>query len=146
MLLQRKEQNNEIKALYESSNILASNYHKDTKELILTFKKGVRYKYSDVSLTDYTRFELADSQGKVLTSHIQKYKFNIIDPIDPDNIELEVDSVREEEYKELLEIKRNTMIDSLKNLMIMYENGYNVTKDHLIIMERLIKEYREYLK
>jgi hypothetical protein len=54
MILKRVEKDDEIKAMYNSSNILASTYNKKTSELTLIFKRGAQYKYKDVAMTDYT--------------------------------------------------------------------------------------------
>ena len=72
MILKRQEKENVVKALYDSSNIIASAWNKERNELILTFNKGTRYKYPNVSSTDYLRFETADSQGSVLNTHLKK--------------------------------------------------------------------------
>jgi hypothetical protein len=75
MLLKKVEKDNLIKALYESSNILASIYDSTTGNLEIIFKAGTKYKYPNVSKTDYMRFEIADSQGAVFNTHIKKYTY-----------------------------------------------------------------------
>jgi hypothetical protein len=75
MLLKKVEKENFIKSLYESSNILASIYDTTTGDLEIIFKAGTKYKYANVSKTDYMRFEIADSQGAVFNTHIKKYAY-----------------------------------------------------------------------
>jgi len=71
MLLQKKETNGKTKALYKSSNILASTYSPVTNILEIIFNNGTKYQYKDVRATDYMRFETADSQGKVFNANIK---------------------------------------------------------------------------
>jgi hypothetical protein len=82
MLLKKQEKDNVTKAIFSSSNICASTYDRTTKNLTIIFNKGAQYKYPNVSETDYTRFELADSQGVVFNSHIKKYDFEKLDNVD----------------------------------------------------------------
>jgi hypothetical protein len=86
MLLKREENNGIIKCIFDSSNILESTYDKTTLELIITFTSGNRYSYPGVSKTDFMRFEMADSQGKVFNSHIKKYTSAKLTAIDPSKI------------------------------------------------------------
>ena len=92
-----EEKDNVIKAMYNSSNIIASIYNKETSDLILIFNKGSQYKYPNVKSSDYTRFELAESQGKVFNSHIKAYSFEKLDNINPEAILTEVDDLKKSE-------------------------------------------------
>ena len=82
MILERVEQDELVKALYESSNIVASTYNKNNKNLNIIFKHGGNYTYQNVSETDYMRFETADSQGKVFNSKIKDHAFLKHEPAD----------------------------------------------------------------
>ena len=86
MILERVENDGFVKAIYESSNIVASSYDKVKKDLNITFKHGGNYTYQGVGDTDYMRFETADSQGKVLNSNLKKYPFLKHEPVDVDEI------------------------------------------------------------
>jgi hypothetical protein len=86
MLLKREENNGVVKCIFDSSNILESTYNTSTQELIVTFTSGNRYSYPGVSKTDFMRFEMADSQGKVFNSHIKKYDSTKLTPVDPSKI------------------------------------------------------------
>jgi hypothetical protein len=45
MILKKQEKDNVVKAIYESSNICASTYNKQTKDLVIIFNNGGQYKY-----------------------------------------------------------------------------------------------------
>lgn len=116
MILKRQEKDGQIKAIYESSNILASTYDKATKDLTIIFNKGAKYKYPQVENTDYTRFELADSQGVVFNSHIKKYSFERLEDVDPNVIITEINTAKAEENEILLKGKQNKLVEIMKNL------------------------------
>ena len=59
---------NEIK----SSNIKKSEYDTETKKLVVEFANGFRYEYDEVPMQTYTKFRMAESQGKYFTSDISK--------------------------------------------------------------------------
>jgi predicted Ser/Thr protein kinase len=57
----------------ESSNIVRTEYDTQTKEMIVEFKKGgTRYVYEGVPHNTYTKFRMAESQGKFFTTEISK--------------------------------------------------------------------------
>ena len=117
MILKRQEKDNVIKAMYDSSNILASIYNKETNDLTLIFSKGSQYKYPAVKQTDYNRFELAESQGKVFNSHIKSYTFEKLEDINPADILTEVENIKNSEQKVLLEAKQLKIIKLMDNLI-----------------------------
>jgi hypothetical protein len=61
-----------IKNVIKSSNIKASEYDTETKELVVEFNNGAKYKYDNVPHQVYTKFRLAESQGKFFTTDIAK--------------------------------------------------------------------------
>lgn len=66
---------NEIK----SSNIKKTEYDTETKKLIVEFNNGLKYEYEDVPHQTYTKFRMAESQGKFFTTDISKaYKYKKI--------------------------------------------------------------------
>jgi len=102
MILKKVEKENVVKAIYKSSNILASEYNRDTKELNIIFNRGAKYRYTDVNPTNYTRFEIAESQGKVFNSHIKnKHVDERLEDIDPTKIVDEVNTIAAAELKAL---------------------------------------------
>ena len=123
MLLKKQEKDNVIKAMYDSSNILASIYNKETSDLTLIFNKGTQYKYPNVKSTDYTRFEIAESQGKVFNSHIKSYSFEKLDAIDPTNILTEVNDMKAAEAKALLKGMSSKLITQMKSIIAAAETA-----------------------
>ena len=81
MILNKHENESSIENLYDSSNILASKYNTLSKKLAIIFKTGRQYLYHDVKRDDYDIFEGSLSQGKVLNSHIKKYKAERVDDV-----------------------------------------------------------------
>lgn len=95
MLLQKQIKEDVVVSHYNSSNLLVSEYDKLSKDLIITFKNGGVYKYENVPATDYMRFEMADSQGKVLNSLIKpNYKFTRLDDVDSDVLAQKIASIK----------------------------------------------------
>ena len=121
MLLKKLENNGEIRATYSSSNIVSSIYDKATKALTIIFTNGGQYKYSDVSLTDYTRFELADSQGAVHNSHIKKHTFETLAKVDTKALLVEVSELKDAEKKQLLEDSAIVMTHKLQGILNYYQ-------------------------
>lgn len=130
MLLKQLIENDLIKSTYSSSNIVASSYDKTKKELIITFANGGQYIYYDVSLTDYTRFELADSQGAVFNSHIKKHNFKLIGNIITDDLLTEINDLKNAQKKQMLEDSAIIMIHKLQGLLTHY-NTHNSINDEL---------------
>jgi len=56
----------------ESTNIVRTEYDTTTKKMIAQFKNGTRYEYEDVPHNVYTKFRMAESQGKYFTTDISK--------------------------------------------------------------------------
>lgn len=148
MLLKKLEENGKITATYSSSNICASIYDKATKALTITFNNGGQYQYSDVSLTDYTRFELADSQGAVFNSHLTKYTFENLGKVDTAGLLLEVTQLKEAEDKKKIEDATIIMVHKMQTFLDVCNNKDNtigggyVSLGLLDKVEDSIKAYR----
>lgn len=127
MLVKRQEKDNIIKAIYKSSNILASTYDKTTSDLILIFNKGTQYKYPKVTSSDYNRLELSESQGKVFNTHIKPYSFEKLGDIDPAAILAEVESIDKANQLRLTVAKQVKFINKMKDL-IEYTNDPTTIK------------------
>ena len=56
----------------ESTNIVRTEYDTTTKKMIAEFKNGAKYEYEDVPHNVYTKFRMAESQGKYFTTDISK--------------------------------------------------------------------------
>jgi len=67
---------------YDSSNILTSKYSKGDKTLVITFKRGAQYQYSNVSEDEYNAFELAESQGVMFNKSIKQKTFTNLGNVD----------------------------------------------------------------
>lgn len=77
----KKEEIKGTKILNEidSSNIVRTEYDTETKKMIAEFKNGTKYEYDEVPHSIYTRFRMAESQGKFFNSEISKtYKYKKI--------------------------------------------------------------------
>jgi hypothetical protein len=119
MILERVEKDDLVKAIYESSNIVASTYNKNNKNLNITFKNGGSYTYQDVSPTDYLRFETADSQGKILNGNIKKYAYLKHDNVDTNEV---INKIKELKANEV-----NNFEDGLVNVMKELIDNYDTT-------------------
>lgn len=139
MILERVEKDELVKAIYESSNIVASTYNRGNKNLNIVFKNGGSYTYQNVPETDYVRFETAESQGQVLNSQIKKYAFLKHDNVETDEVVKKIKAIIREENKAmevgLSELMKeassefDTMgtfnsqtIDKLNNMLSVYNN------------------------
>ena len=56
----------------ESGTIVRSQYDTEKKDMIVEFKNGSRYQYLEVPHAIYTKFRMAESQGKFFSSKIVK--------------------------------------------------------------------------
>jgi|TARA_B110000503_G_C6788885_1_gene266438 hypothetical protein len=61
-----------IKNEIKSSNIKSTEYDTESKDLVVEFNNGAKYKYDNVPHQVYTKFRLAESQGKFFTTDIAK--------------------------------------------------------------------------
>lgn len=116
MILKRVEKDGIVKAIYKSSNVLASKYDKSNESLTITFNKGTTYTYTGVPVTDYTRFEIAESQGKILNGIIKKYPVTQGETIDPTKIIAEVTKHQEDEIKEI----ESSLIKIMDSTVVTY--------------------------
>lgn len=61
----------------QSSNIVRTEYDTESKEMIVEFKNGLKYKYVELPHEVYTRFRMSESQGKFFNTNIsKKYKYS----------------------------------------------------------------------
>jgi len=127
MIIQRTEKEGIVRGFYKSSNILMSEFNKATKNLTITFNYGGVYTYGDVPEKDFTRFELAESQGKVLNSHIKQYSFTKLDNADVNALK--------EELNEIVKAEKKSFEDRLVEIAsLIGENG---------LTDSLLKEFDE---
>ena len=120
MIISRVEKNDIIKGYYKSSNISLSEYNKSTKDLTITFNYGGVYKYNNVKDKDYFRFELADSQGAVLNSHIKAHSFEQMDSVSKSDVKKLLKEVLQEEIASF----ERKIIDIMSQIRVdYYQNG-----------------------
>ena len=143
MLLKKQEKDNVIKAMFSSSNICASTYDRTSKNLTIIFNKGTQYSYPNVSETDYTRFELADSQGVVFNSHIKKYAFEKLDNIDASSILTEITELKEADNKAKITHYEKTMIDRIQAVAAYYEKTQTVDPALYTKMKSSMDDYEK---
>jgi KTSC domain len=117
MLLKRTEQDDKINSIYTSSNICASVYDKTNQTLTITFNHGGQYIYESVNLAEYTRFELADSQGAVLNSHIKLKSVKKLGQVDVKDILVEVNTIKTQEDKAKLDHATKVMVDAMNAIV-----------------------------
>jgi hypothetical protein len=141
MLLRKQEKDGKIKTIYNSSNICASTYEKDTKGLTIIFTNGGQYRYIDVSQTDYTRFELADSQGSIFNSHIKKYTFEKLDKVDVKEIINEITVIKDQEEEIKKKYITNKMIESVKGILTYYETTSEINLTMYDLLKKNMVEF-----
>jgi len=139
MILERVEKDGLVKALYESSNIVASTYDKNKKDLNIVFKYGGSYTYQDVPDTDYLRFETAESQGKVLSNNLKKYSYLKHDKVDVSKILAEITELNDAEIFSM----EDGIIKSMKTMVSDFENDGIFNVNLLDAVNNMVKLYNE---
>jgi hypothetical protein len=143
MILKRQEKDGIVKAMYDSSNIVASIYNNETSDLEIIFKAGTKYKYPNVSKSDYMRFEIAESQGAVFNTHIKKYTYEKMANVDVSKILLETEALKVDEDKALKEGAILKLVEKIKYLANLADKD---NRDVLIdYMEKFNTESTELL-
>lgn len=137
MLIKKTISDDSIRCVYESSNILVSEYSKDNKDLIIIFKNGGKYSYKNVGLTDYTRFETADSQGKVLNSHIKAYPFTNLGKVNVDLIKEEILEIAKENLLEYTISIKKKALDLISDI----DNNVDIADKKINEMKTILDEY-----
>ena len=133
-ILKRNDQEKIIECLYDSSNVLASKYDKESKELYVTFNRGAQYRYEKVSLTDYTRFEMADSQGSVLNSHIKKYTFSRMPDVNAEALITEIKLYKPKE----MTTEEKIVILAMEHFITINKTKGEINMDELKVVEDAI--------
>lgn len=146
-MILKQEKNNEVTdALYASSTICASSYDRTTKDLTITFKNGGQYRYKDVSITDYTRFEIADSQGVVLNTHIKKHTFEKLGTVDMTKILLEIESLDEKPIVLTLEETQKELLVDISGILSYFIRNEKITDGSLTSLKASIAAYEKLKK
>jgi hypothetical protein len=145
MLLKKQENDNVTKAIYASSNVCASTYDRTTKNLTIIFNNGGQYRYTNVSETDYTRFELADSQGVIINSHIKKYAFEKLDKVDTNEILLEVSSLKDFEKKTKITHYSKTLVTAMDAVSVYFQSTDIINPELYSKMKLAMDDYEKIL-
>lgn len=61
-----------IEVTVNSTNLKTASYNTETEDLIVTFNNGGIYQYDSVPWNKFTKFRLAESQGKYFNQNIAK--------------------------------------------------------------------------
>jgi hypothetical protein len=61
-----------IEVIVQSSNLKVLSYNTETEKLDVTFNNGSIYEYNKVPWNVFTKFRLAESQGKFFNENIGK--------------------------------------------------------------------------
>lgn len=61
-----------ITVTIQSSNLKEASYNTETEDLTVIFNNGSIYVYNKVSWTKFTKFRMAESQGKYFNENIAK--------------------------------------------------------------------------
>jgi KTSC domain len=68
-----------ISVVINSSNLKFASYDTNTKTLTTTFNNGSIYEYYELPWVTFTKFRMAESQGKFFNAEIsKKYKYKKI--------------------------------------------------------------------
>lgn len=77
MLLNEEQTENTHICYFDSSNVLACKYKRDTSQLAVIFGRGNQYIYENVTPYTFQRFKVAKSQGIALNRFIKdKFKYS----------------------------------------------------------------------
>lgn len=75
-ILSEKIEGKLIEVKIQSSNIKSSTYNTEDKTLLIEFNNNSLYQYNEVPWEVFTKFRMAESQGKYFNSDIsKKYKY-----------------------------------------------------------------------
>jgi hypothetical protein len=69
-----------IDVIINSSNLKSASFNTESEDLTVTFNNGAIYEYNKVPWVKFTKFRLAESQGKYFNENIARsYKFKKIE-------------------------------------------------------------------
>jgi hypothetical protein len=151
MIVKKEERDGKIMCTYDSSTICGSIFDKLTSDLIVIFKNGGQYKYPNVSLTDYVRFETADSNGSVFNVHIKKkyLVFETLQKLSPDTMETllnEIIKLKDDENKLIISDKLNPIIDLMKLVVLEFNENNVIDNNVLRLIETKLVDYNTFIR
>jgi hypothetical protein len=71
-ILSEKIEGTLIEVVINSSNLKSAKYNTENEDLTVTFNTGAIYEYNKVPWNKFTKFRLAESQGKYFNEHIAR--------------------------------------------------------------------------
>lgn len=142
MILQKVKEGDQIKALYQSSNILASSFNETNNDLNVIFKNGGNYTYQNVTSTDYLRFETAPSQGVVLNTVIKQYPFLKHENVNINEVVDRINTLRQEEITEFA----MSLATDLKSVHKSYLETATFDSNDLINLSKKILIYQDLIR
>lgn len=71
-ILSEKIEGNIIEVSIQSSNLKSAKYDTQTEDLFVTFNNGNIYEYNKVPWNKFTKFRMAESQGKYFNENIAR--------------------------------------------------------------------------
>lgn len=75
-ILTEKIEGTLIEVAIDSTNLKSAKYNTETKLLEIAFQNGSVYEYNDVPWSVFTKFRMAESQGKFFNASIsRKYEY-----------------------------------------------------------------------
>ena len=75
-ILSEKIEGKMIEVTINSSNLKSATFDTESEDLTITFNNNTIYKYDKVPWTVFTKFRMAESQGKFFNENIgKKYKY-----------------------------------------------------------------------
>jgi Fe-S cluster assembly ATPase SufC len=139
MLVKKIENGTLIECLFNSSNVLSSKYDKATQELTVVFNAGTQYKYKGVRMTDYTRFEISDSQGKELNGRIKQYPAERLTDVNTTTLVREIHKYTPKEMSK----EEKQLIATMEALLIASKNKSSIDVKDLENVEYFINKVKE---
>ena len=148
MILKRQEKNGKIKAMYSSSTICASIFDTTTKDLTVIFNNGGQYKYPSVDLTDYTRFETAESNGVTFNTYIKKKytNFEKLDKLEDGAVKAiltEVEQLKGAEDSAALEGRTKAMLETMTNVIGAFISTGKISQDAIERLKGKISDFEK---
>jgi hypothetical protein len=148
MILKRQEKNGKIKAMYSSSTICASIFDTTTKDLTVIFNNGGQYKYPSIDLTDYTRFETAESNGTTFNTYIKKKysNFEKLDKLEDAAVKAiltEVEQLKGAEDSAALEGRTKAMLETITGVLSTYISTGKISQDVIEKLKGKISDFEK---
>lgn len=139
MLVKRNVKGTVIECLFSSSNVLSSKYDTSNQELTVVFNAGTQYKYNGVRMTDYSRFELSDSQGKELNGRIKGYPSTKLENVNTTEL---VREIHEYAPKEMGKTEKQLIL-TMEAFLMAHKSKSSIDMKELENVEFFINKVKE---